>query len=76
MPKLICSFAGWCEIDTEDVKLQSIKTGQVKTTKEWMKEVDNLECLDTEFILHSFTDMYNDSTDGEFINIDFDIEDE
>ncbi len=71
MPKLVCHFAGWCEIDTEDVSLIDMKTGETKTAKEWrMQEGFQYPNL----FLESFDDTHKNAIDGEFTQLDLEIQ--
>jgi len=72
MSKLVCQFSGWCEIDTDDVKLEDCHHHEIKSASQWMAE-NNGELPDG-LMLCSFAQLQIDSTGGEYTELDLSIE--
>lgn len=70
--KLVVQYSGWFEIDADDVKLTDISGNEAvtKAASEWLAERGNIDGL----LLESFTEAHNGATDGEFTELDLEIE--
>ena len=72
MPKLVCVFSGWCEIDVADVTLICLTTDQEKTAAQWIADG---RAIDDTLMLESFDKMHADATDGAFEELSLHVED-
>lgn len=70
MPKLVCMFSGWFDIDVDNVDLTDPLTDKTLTAAKWLEEKGNIDDL----ILTSFHQASGDSDNELFEELTLTVE--